>query len=223
MANSNLGICRIHSIEISVFDVQPWLSYWTRGFGFQHIATSSGDAIETSGSRRHLLRCRDLGIVLQENFLFSGTVIDNIRYGRPLATDEEIIRCARDIGSHRAISVLPNGYQTEVGERGESLSAGQRQLVCFSRAMLANPRILILDEATSSVDTETELEIQKALRRLTEHRTCFIVAHRLSTVRQADLILVVENGRITEEGTHADLLARDDRYARMYMEFIRND
>lgn len=112
---------------------------------------------------------RRMGIVLQENFLFSGTVLDNIRYGRPAASDAEVIACATRIGSHRAIEALPAGYRTEVGERGASLSAGQRQLICFTRAMLADPRILILDEATSSVDTQAELEIQDALRRLTEH------------------------------------------------------
>lgn len=166
---------------------------------------------------------RRMGIVLQENFLFTGTVMDNIRYGRPSATDEEIVQCAQEIGSHRAIDALPEGYQTSVGERGQTLSAGQRQLVCFSRAMLANPRILILDEATSSVDTETELQIQKALKRLTEHRTSFIVAHRLSTIRQADRILVVEGGQIIEEGTHSELMNAGARYARMYMEFIRSE
>ncbi|HUU09647.1 MAG TPA: ABC transporter ATP-binding protein [Phycisphaerae bacterium] len=164
---------------------------------------------------------RRTGIVLQENFLFSGTVMDNIRYGRPSATDGEVIECARQIGSHRAVEALPKGYQTEVGERGESLSAGQRQLICFTRAMLADPRILILDEATSSVDTQAELEIQDALRQLTERRTCFIVAHRLSTVHRADRVLVVEDGRITEEGPHAELLAAGGRYAAMYKEFIR--
>ena len=164
---------------------------------------------------------RRMGIVLQENFLFSGTVMDNIRYGRPDAADDEVIECARRIGSHRAIEALPKGYRTEVGERGESLSAGQRQLICFTRAMLADPRILILDEATSSVDTQAELEIQDALRRLTERRTCFIVAHRLSTVRRADRVLVIEDGRITEQGSHAELVAAGGRYATMYEEFIR--
>ncbi len=164
-----------------------------------------------------------MGIVLQENFLFAGTVIDNIRYGRPEATDSEVIECARRIGSHFAIEALPRGYQTTVGERGSTLSAGQRQLICFTRAMLADPRILILDEATSSVDTQTELRIQEALRRLTERRTCFIVAHRLSTVRRADRVYVIEGGRITEQGTHPELLAAGGRYATMYREFIRSE
>ena len=163
------------------------------------------------------------GIVLQENFLFAGTVMDNIRYGRPDAAAEEVRRCARRIGSQAAIEALPQAYDTQVGERGGSLSAGQRQLICFTRAMLADPRILILDEATSSVDTETELKVQEALRRLTEQRTCFIVAHRLSTVRRADRVLVIEDGRLTEEGTHGELLAEGGRYAAMYEEFIRSD
>ncbi|MDY7009338.1 MAG: ABC transporter ATP-binding protein [Planctomycetota bacterium] len=164
-----------------------------------------------------------MGIVLQENFLFAGTVMDNIRYGRPDATDEEVIQCARQIGSHAAIEALPQGFETEVGERGGLLSAGQRQLICFTRAMLAGPRILILDEATSSVDTQTELKVQEALRRLTQRRTCFIVAHRLSTVRSADRVLVIEDGRLTEEGAHQDLLAAGGRYAMMYEEFIRSE
>ncbi len=164
-----------------------------------------------------------MGIVLQENFLFAGTVMDNIRYGRPVATDKEIVECAERVGSNAAIEALPAGYETEVGERGGSLSAGQRQLVCFTRAMLADPRILILDEATSSVDTQTELKVQEALRRLTQHRTCFIVAHRLSTVRRADRVLVIENGRLTEEGTHHDLMAAGGQYAMMYEEFIRSE
>jgi ATP-binding cassette subfamily B protein len=166
---------------------------------------------------------RRTGIVLQENFLFAGTVMDNIRYGRPTATDEELVQCARQIGSHAAIEALPQGYQTPVGERGQTLSAGQRQLICFTRAMAADPRILILDEATSSVDTQTELRVQEAIRRLTERRTSFIVAHRLSTVRRADRVLVIEDGRITEEGTHRRLMAAGGRYAKMYWEFIRSE
>ncbi len=166
---------------------------------------------------------RRMGIVLQENFLFAGTVMENIRYGRPDATDEEVIACAKRIGSHDAIDALPRGYETKVGERGQTLSAGQRQLVCFTRAMLADPRFLILDEATSSVDTQTELNIQEALRRLTEKRTCFIVAHRLSTVRRADRVIVIEDGCITEQGTHRELMEAGGRYAHMYEAFIRSE
>ena len=164
---------------------------------------------------------RHMGIVLQENFLFSGTVLENIRYGRPAAPDAEVLECARRVGSHRAIEALPAGYATLVGERGESLSAGQRQLICYTRAMMAAPRILILDEATSAVDTGTEMALQAALRRLTERRTCFIVAHRLSTVRDADRVIVIEAGRITEQGPHAELVAAGGRYAAMYEAFIQ--
>jgi ATP-binding cassette subfamily B protein len=164
---------------------------------------------------------RHMGIVLQENFLFTGTVMDNIRYGRPDATDAEVIECARRIGSHRTIEGLPDGYQTKVGERGETLSAGQRQLVCYTRAMLADPRILILDEATSSVDTMTEARIQRALEVLLEGRTSFVVAHRLSTIRHADLVLVLDHGWIVERGTHKQLLATGGIYANLYRQFIR--
>ena len=164
-----------------------------------------------------------MGIVLQESFLFAGSVMDNIRYGRPEATRQQVFECARQVGSQAAIEAMAQGYDTEVGERGGSLSAGQRQLICFTRAMLADPRILILDEATSSVDTQTELKVQEALRRLTQRRTCFIVAHRLSTVRRADRVLVIEDGRLTEEGTHRELLAAGGRYATMYEEFIRSE
>jgi len=166
---------------------------------------------------------RQMGLVSQVNFLFSGTILDNIRYGRPDATEEEVIEAAKALGSHDIIMQLPNGYYTEVSERGESLSLGQRQLICFTRALVANPRILILDEATSAVDTTTELKIQFALERLIAGRTSFIVAHRLSTVRRADLVLVIENGRIIERGTHSELLAAGGRYAEMYEEFIRGE
>ncbi len=161
-----------------------------------------------------------MGLVGQQNFLFRGTVMDNIRWGRPNATDAEIIEVVRQLDFLDLIAALPNGFGTDVGERGASLSLGQRQLVCFARAMLADPRILILDEATSSVDALTEARIQRALEKLLRGRTSFIVAHRLSTIRKADLILVLDHGQIIERGTHSQLLALHGTYASLYRQFL---
>ena len=161
-----------------------------------------------------------LGIVLQQNFLFTGTVMDNIRVGRAAATDEEVIDAARKLDCLDLLEALPDGLYTQVGESGGSLSLGQRQLVCFTRAMLADPRILILDEATSSVDTMTEARIQAALAILLKGRTSFVVAHRLSTIRHADQVLVLDHGRIIERGTHTELLVIGGVYANLYRQFI---
>ncbi len=163
-----------------------------------------------------------LGIVPQNSFLFSGTVADNIRYGRLEATDEEVEQAARMANAHDFILRLPQGYDTVLGERGNSLSQGQRQLVAFARAILANPRILILDEATSSVDTRTEMLIQQALEQLLQGRTSFVIAHRLSTIRNADQVLVIDEGRIVERGTHDQLLEQGGLYADLYRRQFRD-
>jgi ATP-binding cassette, subfamily B, bacterial len=157
-----------------------------------------------------------LGIVPQEGFLFAGTVRENIAFGRPDASGDEIVAAARAVGADEFIAELENGYETEVAERGARLSLGQRQLVAFARALLADPSILVLDEATSSVDIGTERRIEVALRTLLAGRTAFIIAHRLSTIRNADLIVVLEHGRIVEQGTHDLLLARQGRYLSLY-------
>jgi ATP-binding cassette subfamily B protein len=157
-----------------------------------------------------------MGIVLQDPLLFSGTIRENITYGRPDATEPEIVEAAKAVGAHDFVMNFAQGYDTVVGERGIRLSMGQRQLISFARALLADPRILILDEATSSVDAYTELLIQNALKKLLEKRTTLIIAHRLSTVRSADRIIVVDNGRIVDTGTHEELMRRKGLYRKLF-------
>ena len=167
------------------------------------------DALTLASLRRHV------GVMSQDNFLFSGTIRDNIRYGKLDATDAEIEAAARAIHAHDFIEKLPEGYNTPVSERGLRLSMGQRQLISFARALLADPALLILDEATSSVDTETERLVQKGLAKLLDGRTSFVIAHRLSTIQNADRIFVIDAGKIIEEGKHAELLSRGGQYARL--------
>ncbi|MFC7061368.1 ABC transporter ATP-binding protein [Halobacillus seohaensis] len=155
---------------------------------------------------------QQISVVLQDTFIFSGTIMENIRFGRPTASDEEVIESAKVVGADDFIKRLKEGYQTEVEERGNILSAGERQLLSFARALLANPRILILDEATASIDTETEMRIQEALRRLLKGRTAIIIAHRLSTIREADTIYVLEQGEILEYGSHDELMDQKGEY-----------
>ncbi len=166
---------------------------------------------------------RQLGVVLQDTFLFAGTVKDNIRYGRLDATDDEIIAAAELANADQFIRRLPNGYDTELSERGSNFSQGQRQLIAIARAAISDPTILILDEATSSVDTRTEKHIQEALLRLMEGRTSFVIAHRLSTIRSADQILVINHGEIIERGNHEELLARNGFYARLHNSQFKGD
>jgi ABC-type multidrug transport system fused ATPase/permease subunit len=180
------------------------------------------DGVDLRAVTRQSLRSQ-MGVVLQDSFLFAGTIIENIRYGRLEATDAEVEAAAQAAYAHDFIARLPEGYQTRLGERGGTLSQGQRQLIGIARALLANPRILILDEATSSVDTRTELLIQKALKTLLQGRTSFVIAHRLATIRDADQVLVLQDGQIVERGTHEALLERGGTYAELYRRQFRDD
>lgn len=174
------------------------------------------DGIDISHVTIRSLRTQ-MGVMMQDSFIFSGTIMDNIRYGNRDATDEQVIAAAKTVCAHDFISEMEKGYYTEVNERGSRLSAGQRQLISFARALLADPKILILDEATSSIDTETEILLQQGLSRLLEGRTSFIIAHRLSTIKNADCIMYVDNGDIVERGTHEELLLKKGEYYQLYM------
>lgn len=174
------------------------------------------DGTDISTVTIHSLRTQ-MGVMMQDSFIFSGTIMDNIRYGNREATDEQVIAAAKTVCAHEFISQMENGYYTEVNERGSRLSAGQRQLISFARALLADPKILILDEATSSIDTETEILLQKGLNELLKGRTSFIIAHRLSTIKNADCIMYIDKGGIQERGTHEELLAQKGEYYELYM------
>ena len=174
------------------------------------------DGTDISTVTIHSLRTQ-MGVMMQDSFIFSGTIMDNIRYGNREATDEQVIAAAKTVCAHDFISQMENGYYTEVNERGSRLSAGQRQLISFARALLADPKILILDEATSSIDTETEILLQKGLNELLKGRTSFIIAHRLSTIKNADCIMYIDKGGILERGTHDELLAQRGAYYELYM------
>jgi ATP-binding cassette subfamily B multidrug efflux pump len=173
------------------------------------------DGVDITDLTRHSLRSQ-IGMVLQDTWLFAGSIRDNIAYGRPDATDEEVIAAARATYVDRFVHSLPDGYDTELDAEASNISAGEKQLITIARAFLSDPALLILDEATSSVDTRTELLVQKAMAALRSDRTSFVIAHRLSTIRDADVILVMENGRIVEHGTHAELLEAGGAFARLY-------
>ena len=182
------------------------------------------DDIDISKVTLHSLRSQ-MGVMMQDSFIFSGTIMDNIRYGNKTASDEDVIRAAKTVCAHDFIMQMEDGYQTQVNERGRRLSAGQRQLISFARALLADPKILILDEATSSIDTETESALQKGLNELLKGRTSFIIAHRLSTIKNCDTILYVDKGNIQERGNHQELLRLKGAYYDLYMSqysFLQN-
>jgi ATP-binding cassette subfamily B protein len=177
------------------------------------------DGHDLADLRQDTLR-RQMGFVFQQNFLFAGTIAENVKAARPEATDEEIRQAFRDLDCLDLIEALPEGIHTPCSEKGRGLSMGQQQLVAFARALLADPRILVLDEATSAVDTLTEARLQVALARLMKGRTCFVVAHRLSTIRKADCVLVLDAGRIVERGTHDELLGKQGAYVALHRDFL---
>ncbi|HEX8912690.1 MAG TPA: ABC transporter ATP-binding protein [Humisphaera sp.] len=180
------------------------------------VLVDGRDVRHVTGESLH----RQMGLVLQVNYLFTGTVMENIRYAKPDATDEQVFQAARELGTYDAIAGLKDGFNTDVGERGANMSLGQRQLICFTRAYLADPRIFMLDEATSAVDTGTEQLVQRSLEKLLAGRTTFVVAHRLSTILRADQILVIDAGRVIERGTHRELVAAGGKYAHLYEQFV---
>ena len=187
----------------------------------------AGEILVDDVDIRHITRASlrgQFGMVLQDTWLYNGTIKDNIRYGNLNATDEEVIAAAKAAQVHHFVKTLPGGYDMVLNEEASNVSQGQKQLLTIARAILSNPKVLILDEATSSVDTRTELLIQKAMDHLMEGRTSFIIAHRLSTIREADCILVMRDGKIIEQGTHESLLRKDGYYAQLYnSQFARSE
>ncbi len=179
------------------------------------VLVDGRDLLEVAGDSLHAR----MGTVQQNNFLFSGSIADNIRFARPEASQEEVRATLRALDCLDLIEALPMGLETQVGEKSAALSLGQRQLICFARALLPDPRIVVLDEATSAIDTVTEARLQRALEALLRGRTAFVVAHRLSTIRKAGLVLVLDQGRIVERGTHRALLEAGGIYARLHQEF----
>ncbi len=175
----------------------------------------SVDGVDIKDMERDELR-KLYGMVLQDSWLFCGTIMENLKYGNPNATDEEVIEAAKAAYAHSFIRRMPDGYDTMISEGGGNLSQGQKQLLCIARAMLSNPTMLILDEATSSIDTLTEIRVQKAFAKIMQGRTSFVVAHRLSTIKESDVILVMRDGNIIEQGTHDELLAKGGFYKKLY-------